>query len=153
MPRKRAFKKIKAQLEARRLELINGLAAGLSESRTTTLYRAMDSPEMASASTDNDMVFQFVEMESEELDQIDDALERIEQGTYGACEACCRDIGPARLEAIPSATLCIECKAAIEAGGLPLGHADSARWDRLDEYEHDEARGVLVAMDRGEKIT
>ena len=39
-----------------------------------------------------------------------EALERIENGTYGICEACGREIGIARLKARPVTTLCIECK-------------------------------------------
>ena len=152
MPRKRSFKKIKAQLEARRGELLGALSLGLAQSKTTTLYRTMDSPEMASASTDNDMVFQFVEMESEELDQIDEALERLEDGTYGQCEACDEPIGQGRLEAIPSTTLCIKCKAAIEAGELDLAWTDAARWERLDAFEQNEADVMVTAMDRGEKV-
>jgi RNA polymerase-binding protein DksA len=38
------------------------------------------------------------------------ALERIEAGTYGACERCGKPIDPARLEARPWAPLCIDCK-------------------------------------------
>ncbi len=44
------------------------------------------------------------------LDQVDAALERIEEGTYGTCTACGQPIAEARLEAIPYADLCIECE-------------------------------------------
>ncbi|WP_068255192.1 TraR/DksA family transcriptional regulator [Janibacter corallicola] len=43
------------------------------------------------------------------LTDIDAALERLEQGTYGICEQCGRPIGEGRLEARPTATRCIEC--------------------------------------------
>jgi len=39
------------------------------------------------------------------------ALEKYEAGTYGICDLCSRPIEPARLEALPQATLCLECKA------------------------------------------
>lgn len=39
------------------------------------------------------------------------ALERLDEGTYGICERCGKPISPERLDALPSATLCIECKA------------------------------------------
>jgi DnaK suppressor protein len=48
------------------------------------------------------------------LRQIDDALDRIEEGTFGECEECGDQIGMARLKALPYATLCVECKAAQE---------------------------------------
>ena len=44
------------------------------------------------------------------IKKIDDALERIESGEYGLCESCGIEIGLKRLEARPTATLCIDCK-------------------------------------------
>ncbi len=46
-----------------------------------------------------------------EVAQIDAALARIENGTYGECECCGRAIGRQRLRAIPEALLCLDCKA------------------------------------------
>jgi len=51
------------------------------------------------------------------LVEIDEALARIENGTYGRCSACGRPIGEERLEAVPYATLCIDDKRAIERSG------------------------------------
>jgi DnaK suppressor protein len=42
--------------------------------------------------------------------EIDAALERVEAGTYGVCEACGKPIPKARLEVVPEATLCVGCK-------------------------------------------
>jgi DnaK suppressor protein len=42
--------------------------------------------------------------------EIERALQRMENGTYGTCMGCGKLIHPARLESIPEATLCIECK-------------------------------------------
>jgi RNA polymerase-binding transcription factor DksA len=44
------------------------------------------------------------------IGQVDNALERIESGTYGLCEVCRRPIDEARLKAIPYASLCLEDK-------------------------------------------
>jgi len=44
------------------------------------------------------------------IKKIDDALERIDSGEYGFCESCGVEIGMKRLEARPTATLCIDCK-------------------------------------------
>ncbi|MTE18632.1 DNA-binding protein [Streptomyces sp. TRM43335] len=46
----------------------------------------------------------------EMLYQTERALDRLEAGTYGACENCGRPIGKARMQAFPRATLCVECK-------------------------------------------
>jgi RNA polymerase-binding protein DksA len=50
------------------------------------------------------------------LAEIEQALARIADGTYGTCVACGRPIGAERLEAVPYATLCIEDKRAQERG-------------------------------------
>jgi RNA polymerase-binding protein DksA len=48
------------------------------------------------------------------LDYLHEALERIEAGTFGVCRLCGGTIGRARLEAVPTATQCIECKSMQE---------------------------------------
>jgi DnaK suppressor protein len=48
------------------------------------------------------------------LDQVDHALARIEDGSYGVCESCGKPIGKFRLQAFPRATLCRSCKEAEE---------------------------------------
>ena len=49
------------------------------------------------------------------LVQVTTALERFEQGMYGICENCGEQIDPARLEALPYATLCLRCQHRLEA--------------------------------------
>ena len=49
------------------------------------------------------------------IGKIKEALERIENGTYGICEECEEEISEGRLEARPVTTLCIECKKRQEA--------------------------------------
>jgi DnaK suppressor protein len=46
---------------------------------------------------------------AETLGEIDEALSKIDQGTYGRCESCGGDITEARLEAMPAARLCMAC--------------------------------------------
>jgi DnaK suppressor protein len=67
---------------------------------------------MADLGSDNfEQEFTLSLMESEEgvLGKIEDALERIEDGTYGSCEECGTKIPKARLNAIPYATMCVKC--------------------------------------------
>jgi RNA polymerase-binding transcription factor len=49
------------------------------------------------------------------LTRVEDALERFERGTYGVCEHCGTEIDPARLQALPYATLCLRCQQRIES--------------------------------------
>jgi RNA polymerase-binding transcription factor DksA len=46
---------------------------------------------------------------TERLGEIEDALVKLEAGSYGRCESCGGQIAPARLEAMPGARLCIDC--------------------------------------------
>ena len=48
---------------------------------------------------------------NEQLVEIEHALQKIEDGTYGICDGCGQPIAENRLEALPQASLCIECKA------------------------------------------
>lgn len=60
--------------------------------------------------TENDQVVEALDQEAQiELSQINKALIRIEQGTYGACVVCGERINPQRLEAIPHTPFCFPC--------------------------------------------
>jgi len=63
---------------------------------------------------DREMAFTFASREGRYLHHLNEALERIENGTYGVCRICGGKIGKPRLEAVPHATQCIKCKSAEE---------------------------------------
>lgn len=76
---------------------------------------------MADQGTDeyqNEAAIQFASTEGRYLYHIDQALARIEDGTYGKCESCNNNINLERLRALPYTRLCIECKEKEEAGGI-----------------------------------
>ena len=56
------------------------------------------------------MDFALMEMESETLKKIDEALQRLEEGSYGVCVECAEKIAEARLKALPFANTCRECQ-------------------------------------------
>jgi len=61
-----------------------------------------------------------LEQVSDELLQIEAAFQRVEQGTYGTCQACGRPIGTERLEALPATRFCVDDQAKAERElGLP----------------------------------
>jgi DnaK suppressor protein len=66
--------------------------------------------ETASATLDREIDYTLEENSEHVLAEIDSALARIEAGTYGICRTCGQAISEERLEAIPYATQCIECK-------------------------------------------
>ena len=57
-----------------------------------------------------EMHFDAIQSSSNEVQQIDDALQRIRDGTYGVCEGCDDYIAKPRLDAMPWARLCVECQ-------------------------------------------
>ena len=74
---------------------------------------------MADIGSDNfeqEFTLGLIENEEEMLRAIDEALERIEDGTFGKCESCSKAIPRERLKAIPHASLCIECQRQEEQG-------------------------------------
>lgn len=74
---------------------------------------------MADVGTDNfehEFTLGLIENEEEELRQIDEALGRLDEGTFGICEACEKPIPKSRLKVIPYTCLCIECKRNEENG-------------------------------------
>jgi DnaK suppressor protein len=70
----------------------------------------------ASATYDRELEQGLEEGAEELLSKIDAALRRIDNGTYGICDNCGEPIGEERLEAMPWATLCIDCKRREERG-------------------------------------
>jgi DnaK suppressor protein len=65
--------------------------------------------ETATATLNREIDFTLEENSSQVLFEIDAALKRIDDGTYGTCSTCGEQIAPARLEAYPWGSLCIDC--------------------------------------------
>ena len=55
------------------------------------------------------------------LAEVEHTLHKFDQGTYGLCDSCGQPIDPARLEALPQASLCLSCKAKNAKGKLSSG--------------------------------
>ena len=55
----------------------------------------------------------------QELASVEHALEKIEKGTYGLCDNCGKPIDPQRLEVLPQASLCLNCKALLAKNAKP----------------------------------
>lgn len=70
----------------------------------------------ATVTVDREMDYSLEESSTHVLKAIDAALARIADGTYGSCVRCGKPIGDGRLEAMPHATKCIECKRLEERG-------------------------------------
>ena len=73
-----------------------------------------DEGDQAQASERTDLSFMTRERLAERINGLTAALERINDGTYGECEGCGREIERARLEALPEAVRCLECQERVE---------------------------------------
>jgi RNA polymerase-binding protein DksA len=89
-------------LEDETEEIIGGNDNHLADSATGTLDREID--------------YTLEENSGQVLQQIDEALERIDNGSYGTCRRCGKPIAVERLEARPWATLDIDCQRELERG-------------------------------------
>lgn len=105
MTRSNTLETIRANLLTRRETLRHYIAGELSNLGT-------DADE---ESLDDEAYFIMAVSESKEIELIQSALDRFRDGSYGQCEYCEKDIPVKRLEALPCASLCIDCQKAAEA--------------------------------------
>lgn len=101
------FRKI---LEESKRSLLQSARKTLSEEATFDTDDLPDEIDLASSEYTQSMVFRLRDREKFLLKKIDDALGRIEAGTFGICEICEEEISLKRLEARPVTTMCIRCK-------------------------------------------
>jgi RNA polymerase-binding protein DksA len=107
--------KMKQSLIDLKKEIINNLIAGNEDFRQ--IVEEMDPKDFADIASDDidrKMIEAIGTQDVKRLKAIDNALSRIQQGKYGLCVKCGKKIPQDRLEAIPYALMCIECKAEEE---------------------------------------
>ena len=137
MARKDAIYTMRQILVKRRDALRKALAGDLSMLKELRETTAGDLVDAALDSAQDEINSQLAEVESRELAQIENALERIRNGHYGVCEGCSNKIPLARLNALPYATLCIECQREAEKYGPVGGGAHD--WGRILDSSGGEA--------------
>jgi RNA polymerase-binding protein DksA len=115
------FRGILEQERQRVMDAINYLheeTPGSLEDETEEIVSNSDNHlgETATATLDREIDYSLEENSEHVLRAIDAALQRIESGTFGICESCGQPISEERLEAIPYATQCIDCRRKGERG-------------------------------------
>lgn len=122
MGRKESLKSLRDVLVLRRQALkqaLNGDLSLLNDLKETTKGDVAD---FALDSVQDEINSQLAEVESRELKSMDAALDRIDDGTYGICEGCKSNIPLKRLQALPYAVCCINCKRKLEEHGYKSAH-------------------------------
>jgi len=112
--RKAFLKKARDTLQEMRAQLLRNVQAELHEGREQSKDEGMDTYDLASDARDREINFILTDREREKLQAIDEALARVEEGSYGMYESCESDIAEGRLEALPFTRLCINCQAERE---------------------------------------
>ena len=133
MARKDSLVSLRAILVRRRDALRSALAGDLSLLRDLRSESPGDVIDAAYDSTQDEISSQLAEVESRELANIENALHRMSAGKYGSCEVCNGKIPLARLNALPYATMCIECQRDLERSGSSGLSRHDAQADRAEE--------------------
>lgn len=106
--REKKIHEIKKKLIAQRKALLAEAIEALNELPGQTVFP--DLGDQASAEIDRSFMLRLRGRERKLLKKIEDAIEKINQGTFGICDKCGEEINIKRLEARPVTNMCIECK-------------------------------------------
>ena len=118
---------LRAKLIEKRKTLLAHLNRDLAVPSTELRHVHGDTLDYASDSIEREAAGLMAQMDAEQVDQIDAALAKIEQGTYGVCEGCEEPIPQRRLQALPFASLCVKCKERQEHEGGAF-RQENLRW-------------------------
>ncbi len=134
MARRDALLRLHKSLLSRRSDIRKKLADELDGLRNLKNPDATgDSADVAFESGTEEMASQLAELDARELHQIERALQRLKQGTYGVCEACGCKIPVGRLNALPYTTLCIACQREMEKYPDWADRRSAGNWEHVYE--------------------
>jgi DnaK suppressor protein len=109
---------LKRMLEERRLEILNEVQGRIRDQREADawgkVHEVLDAGESSEADIQEDIEFALIQMKAETLTKINDALGRLDEGTYGFCSDCGGEISEKRLRALPFAVRCKDCEESRE---------------------------------------
>jgi DnaK suppressor protein len=136
MARSDALLRLHKTLLARRADLHTKLVGELDNLRNfKTADATGDSADAAFESGSEEMASQLAELDARELGQIERALTRLKQGTYGLCECCNAKIPVARLNALPYSTHCITCQREMEKDPDWADRRMAGNWEKVYDAE------------------
>ena len=115
---------LRGMLEDRRREIQDKLRS-LREALPEEAAIVRDAEEQSVNDFVRDVDFALMQMKSQTLLKIDEALHRLEQGSYGRCAECEDEIPEARLKALPFATRCRQCQEQYEAAEQEGEHRET----------------------------
>lgn len=107
---KEKLERFRILLNGKLEELINGAGkavTGMSESKDENFP---DPTDRAAHETDRNFLLRVKDRERRLISKVNEAIKRIDDGTFGVCELCGEEISEKRLEVRPVTTCCIDCK-------------------------------------------
>ena len=104
------LKAYKIVLLEQKREKLEELTKNIDDGKKIEFNEVKDSVDQASDTYDNEFLHNLSDAEKRQLEDIDHALEKIDQGAFGTCELCGKGISKVRLEAIPVTKYCIDCQ-------------------------------------------
>jgi DnaK suppressor protein len=108
------YSDLKRMLDERRREILSEVQGRIRDQREADawgkVHEVLDAGESSEADIQEDIEFALIQMKAETLTKINDALNRLEEGTYGYCAECGGEISDKRLRALPFAVRCKECE-------------------------------------------
>ena len=110
---------LRASLNSRRLELTADVHDRLRERREIGVQSGGDVVEGSDAAVEANLQLALLEMRAQTLTNVDQAIARLDAGTYGSCFECDEDIAEARLLALPFAVRCRDCQEKRERRAAP----------------------------------
>ncbi len=111
---KKELQAFKKRLLNEKALLLQGISPKMEASPKTGDPEGGDVCDIASSDRERDLRLRLTERDREKLRQIEEALERIEEGSFGICEKCGAKIPKGRLNVMPFTTTCVECKSKEE---------------------------------------
>ena len=110
-PMRKAFlKKARETLESMRAQMLKNVQQELQEGRDQNKDEGMDTYDLASDARDREISHILTDRDRGKLEAIDEALSRVDDGSYGLCEDCGAEIAEGRLQALPFTRLCVTCQ-------------------------------------------
>ena len=116
---KKDMEKFRRLLEEKKQSLSSDLAKTRSAEEETTEESTQDIADKAVSSYTREFLYSLTDGERSTLLQIDDAIGRIDDATYGMCINCGQPMAEKRLTAVPWAPYCVDCQELAEKGMLP----------------------------------
>jgi DnaK suppressor protein len=112
------YSELKGILEERRREIMEQVQGKIRDARTeganSPTQGVLDAVETSEADIQDEIEFALIQMKAETLHKIEEALRRVEEGTFGYCFECGEEISERRLRALPFAVRCKDCEEARE---------------------------------------